>query len=139
MTFKGWSLWLHLSKFIPSPSSSLCPTIIPDLGHVMEKCDKEAHVIEQKDRIPGEGTKICQLSNTSPVVSGPKGLEYGQGILQFATSCLYKGHHCPPTRQLVGCTVGQCKRHSGSHRAEKWCECLLVASILFDSLESCGL
>ena len=29
-----------------SPSSSLCPTIIPNLGYVMEKRDKEAHAIE---------------------------------------------------------------------------------------------
>lgn len=52
----------------------------------MEKCDKEAHVVEQKDRISGEGTKICQLSNTGPVVSGPKGLEHGQSILHSLVS-----------------------------------------------------
>lgn len=95
MTFKGWSLWLYLSKFIPSPSSSLYPTIIPDLGYVMEKCDKEAHVVEQKDRISGEGTKICQLSNTGPVVSGPKGLEHGQSIL----------HSLPPAASIKATTV----------------------------------
>ena len=61
----------------------------------MEKRDKEAHVVEEKDRSPGEGTKICQLSNTGPVVSGPKGLEHGQSIL----------HSLPPAASIEATTV----------------------------------